>query len=201
MGRRARIRIHCRRRSDLVLLLTLALLTAAIPGALFLSDGRAGASPSGEPQQLAVSPRRYYLTSSAVAADQALTACATGYHTAALWEIIDTTNLRYNGTLGYTRLDSGSGPPTGAYGWVRTGYSGNTSAMPGRGNCNAWATASGGYSGTRARLPVDWTAAAELTVPWETVAEVCSDISTRVWCVGDYVIDQEIYFPNVVKSY
>jgi len=58
MGGRVRIRIHCRRRSDLVVLLTLALLTMVSLGALFLSDRRAGASTSGELQQLSVSPHR-----------------------------------------------------------------------------------------------------------------------------------------------
>ena len=185
MGGRVRIRIHCRRRSDLVVLLTLALLATATLGVLFLWDGRADASPSGGPQQLSVSPRRYYLTSSVVAANNALTACATGYHTASLWEILDTTNLEYNGTLGLTLTDSGSGPPNTYPGWVRTGYNSASSTTPGYGNCLAWTTTNNIYSGTRVRLPLDWTVAAEWSAPWEADAETCDHPSTRVWCVED----------------
>ncbi len=200
MGGRVRIRIHCRRRSDLVVLLTLALLAAAALSVLFLSDGRADASPSGDLQQLSVSPRRYYLTSSAVAANNALTACATGYHMASMWEIIDVSNLEYNSTLGLTLTDSGSGPPSVYQGWVRTGYNTASSTTPGQGNCLAWTSTVATNYGTTVRLPPDWTVAAAQSAPWEADAEACN-VSTRVWCVGDDVIGGETYLPNVVKSY
>ena len=201
MGGRVHIRIHCRRRSDLVVLLTLALLTVVTLGILFLSGGRAGASPSGELQQLSVSWRRYYLTSSTVAANQVLTACATGYHMASLWEILDTTNLEYNSTLGLTLSDSGSGPPAAYYGWVRTGYLNASSTTPGTGNCFTWGSVSGSYSGTRVRLPANWAAAAVQSAPWEANAAACNSTDTRVWCVGDDIIAPEIYLPIVVKNY
>ena len=200
MGGRVRIRIHCRRGSDLVVLLTLALLAAAVLGALLLSDGRASASPPGDPQQLAVSPRRYYLTSSTTNGAGALTACATGYHMASLWEILDTTNLEYNSTLGWTNDDSGSGPPTGYPGWVRTGYAGGSSITPGVGNCYAWTSSSSSYSGTSVQLPTVWTVAADQTAPWDADYWSCNT-SLWVWCVGDDVIGQETYLPNVLKSY
>ena len=200
MGGRVRIRIHCRRGSDLLVLLTLALLTVVSLGALFLSDGRADASPSSEPQRLSVSPRQYYLTTTTADGDGTLTACATGYHTASLWEIIDTTNLEYNSTLGQTRDDSGSGPPSNFYGWVRTGYGSATSTTPGEGNCSAWTSDSGSYYGTRARPPADWAAAAEQIALWEASVMTC-DVAVRVWCVGDDVIGGENYLPNVLKSY
>ena len=201
MGGRVRIRIHCRRGSDLVVLLSLALLTVVTLGALFLSDRRADASPSGEPQQLAVSPRRYYLTGSQIDADDALTACATGYHTAALWEILDTTNLRYDSTLGLMLGDSGSGPPNTYPGWVRTGGGAGSSTTPGQGNCDAWTSADASDYGTIVQLPDDWTAIAGLTAPWEPDSTGCDSGITRVWCVGDNVISGETYLPNVVKSY
>ena len=201
MGGRVRIRIHCRRCSDLVVLLALALFTAASLVVLFLSDGRADASPPGEPQQLSVSPRRYYLTGAWVAADDALTACATGYHTAALWEIIDTTNLEYDSTSGVTVSDSGSGPPTSYYGWVRTGYAGSTSTTPGKGNCDVWTSTDASDYGTIVRLPSDWTTAAEQSAPWEATYTSCNASGIRVWCVDDNVIGGENYLPNVLKSY
>ena len=201
MGERVCIRIHCRRRSDLMALLTLALLAMATLGVLLLSDGRVGASPSGEPQQLSVSPRRYYLTIAPKPGNQALTACATGYHMASLWEILDTTNLEYDATLGVTLGDSGSGPPTNFYGWVRTGYIAGSSTTPGRGNCDGWTSASASDYGTFVLLPRDWTAAAGLTAPWEVNYTSCDTGGIRVWCVADNVIGGETYLPNVLKSY
>ncbi len=57
-------------------------------------------------------PRKFYLTKTLHTGAQALSACATGYHMASLWEIHDPTNLRYNTELGFTSgSDSGFGPP------------------------------------------------------------------------------------------
>ena len=58
-------------------------------------------------------PRQFCLTKTGFNGSQALTACAAGYHMASLWEIFDTTVLRYNTALGLTKPDSGSGPPVG----------------------------------------------------------------------------------------
>ena len=48
-------------------------------------------------------PRKFYLTQALHNGAQALSACAQGYHMASLWEIHDTSNLRYDTDLGLTR--------------------------------------------------------------------------------------------------
>lgn len=68
-------------------------------------------------------PRKFYLTQDGFAGDQALSACAEGYHMASLWEIFNTSDLRYDTTLGFTQEDSGSAPPSNRNGWVRMGSS------------------------------------------------------------------------------
>lgn len=45
-------------------------------------------------------PRGFYLTTTTHTGDQALAACAAGFHMASLWEILDPSNLRYEPTPG-----------------------------------------------------------------------------------------------------
>jgi hypothetical protein len=85
--------------------------------------------------------RHYYLTKATLNGNQALTACASGYHFASFVEILDPTVLTYNKTLGRSNADDGAGPPTGVFGWVRTGYASNSSTSGGGGiptNCSLW---------------------------------------------------------------
>jgi hypothetical protein len=81
--------------------------------------------------------RGYYLTTTLHNGAQATTACAAGFHMASLWEMFDTSNLKYETGLGFTRPDSGFGPPL-SLGWVRTGGNASFSTTPGFANCNAW---------------------------------------------------------------
>ena len=74
-------------------------------------------------------------------------ACAQGYHMSSLREIFDTSNLRYDTDLGQTLADSGFGPPN-FFGWIRTGALATGDNIPGRGNCNAWSSASMSDLGT-----------------------------------------------------
>jgi hypothetical protein len=67
-------------------------------------------------------PRGYYLTTGTFSPSAALTACVSGYHMASYAEIADVSNVSYNTTLGTTAADSGFGPPSNQYGWIRTGY-------------------------------------------------------------------------------
>ncbi len=129
--------------------------------------------------------RSYYLTRTAHDGNEALTACAAGFHMASLWEIFDPTQLRYDRTLGLTRDDSGWGPPSG-YGWIRTG--GGTvpdSSQFATPNCNAWTSDGGFHEGTAASL----TSALHLNLtsavaPWNATVAVCHE-SAHVWCVQD----------------
>ena len=60
-------------------------------------------------------PRNFYLTKTTTHnGDTPLSACDTGYHMAALWEIHDPTNLRYDTGHGLTAADSGFGAPNNA---------------------------------------------------------------------------------------
>ena len=55
--------------------------------------------------------RGYYLTKGTITGSKVLTACASGYHFASIWEILNTSDLHYNTTLGRTNANSGNGPP------------------------------------------------------------------------------------------
>jgi hypothetical protein len=126
-------------------------------------------------------PRRFYLSNS-VSGAEALTACAAGFHMASLWEIHDTSSLRYDTTLGSTRDDSGGGPPQ-SHGWVRTGNQSSSTATPGQGNCENWTSTSSVSAGTSVRPVAVWFFP-EASFPWEAFASSCSSLA-GVWCVED----------------
>lgn len=177
------INVHLTR--GLVVLLTLALLAATLVG--YLAWGREEVAAFSPQISLAASTgmRRYYLTKSAYDGDGADGAgvCASGYHFVSLWEILDTSKLEYNTTLGYTTDDSGQGPPTDAQGWVRTGYNSDNSMTMGKGNCNAWTNNTSGY-GTVAWPVNDWAGGTQDVHVWDTGPSLCN-VSGRVWCVED----------------
>lgn len=170
----------------LVALLAAALLTVAFLGYMAWGQGEAAAASPQAPAAASTDMRQYYLTKDSYDGDQAdgtdgngAGVCASGYHFASLWEILDPSNLKYNTTLGWTRDDSGAGPAT-YDGWVRTGYNSYNSDTAGRANCNVWSTTSG--YGTRVRLTNDWTV--QHVHVWFVGTTGCS--STRyVWCVED----------------
>jgi hypothetical protein len=179
----------------LVVLLALALLGVALLG--YLAWGRDEVAASGprasldlaQDRPLAQSSgmRQYYLTESGFNnGAEALTACASGYHMASLWEIMDPSNLKYNTDLGRQQTDSGQGPPSDALGWVRTGYEsrGSSSYPAGQGNCLAWTIGTYSYWGTQAKLLSDWTAGNEDIHVWEASTWQCNR-NAPVWCVED----------------
>lgn len=133
--------------------------------------------------------RRFYPSqNSSVVGSAAPTSCASGFHFASLWEILDVSHLAYDTGLGFTTADSGSGPPSAASGWVRTGYSSsNNPPVEGQSNCNAWTSGAFGDHGTAAFLSTGWRtgdASTIVTSPWFGFYDSCSN-STRVWCVQD----------------
>jgi hypothetical protein len=146
-------------------------------------------NPGGPPQ---FGPRRFYQTNGEYNGSQALAACASGYHMVSLWEIFDTSNLRYDTTLGATSDDSGSGPPSSISGWIRTGASSATGAaafIPGHANCGtlsgAWTSASSSIRGSAVHLHALWDLTNVTVIsPWEPSALSC-DHPTRVWCMQD----------------
>jgi len=159
----------------------LGLLCAGELGHQAWGARRAAASEEVVPLSAAVVGRQYYLAGAVPDGTEAMFACAAGYHMASLWEILDTSSLRYNSTLGLYGGDSDPGPPTVWSGWVRTGFGSNNSATPGKANCLAWSSKSG--QGTTAALPGDWTVGQDLHV-WNVSTSSCEQVA-KVWCVED----------------
>lgn len=144
------------------------------------------AVPAGLVAASSGSSRRFYVTGSYLYDNQALTACTAGFHAASLWEILDVSNLRYAGELpgAAIRDDSGSGPPSGMVGWVRTGYDSSGSSTVGTGNCENWTSASSISHGTAARLTNTWETPPDPVGLWSLEGYSC-DTNVRVWCVED----------------
>jgi hypothetical protein len=161
--------------------LTLFFLTAALLGYLAWGPNLAAAEEPAAPSAPYASLRQYYLTTSTSSATGAMTACASGYHFASLWEILDTSTLDYNNSLGYNQADSGSGPPTYP-GWIQTGRYSSGAAVPGTASCEHWTSNSDALYGTLAKLPVVWIGTYQHL--WESWTANC-DESHRVWCVED----------------
>ena len=174
------VNIHLTR--GLAILLFATLLTAAWLGYLAWGQKEAAASGPDSPLAATAGMRRYYLYNAVSDATQALTACASGYHMASLWEMLDTSNLQYNTALGVFGTDSGSGPPTVWSGLVRTGYSSNNGTTAGQANCNAWTSTSG--NGTYVSLPSNWTAAPQDIHVWTVGTTSCGN-PADVWCMED----------------
>ena len=169
----------------LAVVLSGILLTVALLG--YLTWGQKEAVASGPQAPLAASTglRQYYLTPGyAHDGSTADTACDSGYHMASLWEILDTSNLKYNTDKGAALDDSGDGPPVAPLaGWVRTGYISSTVNTAGQGNCGKWSSNDNSHYGTSVSLNSNWTAVQGVHV-WYASTGTC-DYSGRVWCVED----------------
>jgi hypothetical protein len=145
-------------------------------------------SPSWSPAIPIPAPikRGYYLTSSNFYATQALTACAKGYHTASMWELLDVSNLNYhyNHPYAMTRGDSGYGPPAERAGWVRTGTDGGWTGAAGQTNCLNWTDTGASNHGTAVYLWSDWNSTPGRLGPWSAMTVTC-DWPIPVWCVSN----------------
>lgn len=126
------------------------------------------------------SRRSFYLTQTSHTGGQAPSACAEGYHMASIWEIYDPTYLRYDTELGLTEADSGFGPPTLRFGWVRTGSNAFED------NCQAYTSANSEFTGVTVALTAknSWTSPARELSPWVAFDNACHG-TPRVWCVQD----------------
>jgi NAD(P)-dependent dehydrogenase (short-subunit alcohol dehydrogenase family) len=133
-------------------------------------------------QNIAV-PRAFYLTKARFNGGKALTACATGYHMAPIWEIKDTTLLQYNNTLGRTDGDSTfGGPPSSTttdstgIGWIRTGSD--------LASCKKWSSSSASDTGTEGTLSINGTGQPVWVVGnGGNCNAVASGTHQGVWCV------------------
>ena len=176
--------LHLTIHSTTLRLLILALLALALGASAVLARGESLAGPPSE-ASLAVQSatgRHYYLTTGTVDGNEPLSACAAGYHMAALWEILDPSNLVYNTTLGYVDPIGDGGPPSNVLGWIRTGASPSIGTTPGGGNCADWSYTDG--SGTVVKLASDWTVASNIVGPWQAYTVECNTLR-RVWCAED----------------
>jgi hypothetical protein len=182
--------------------LVAVLLLVAFVGYLALGEQDVSASPAvpEAPAAPAASSglRKYYRTSTSYPSTEVLTACATGYHFASIWELLDVSNLEYAGEHSDAEVpsgwDVGEGPftgatdpfagPSGKHGWIRTGYGPNTTpGVAGHANCNVWTSVSSGHYGTTAGLSWEWGVAEDIFV-WDVAVAQC-DYATGVWCVED----------------
>lgn len=182
----------------LVVILSLAVVAVIFLGYLAWGRGEAAAAAPDAPAGIAATGlRQFYLTKltfSGADADgsdgNGAGVCASGYHFASLWEIVDPSNLVYNGTLGWDWpelsmvSDRGQGPPSHWQGWVRTGYvSSNSTGIPGNDNCDAWISNSESEYGTTAGLKGSWSTTTAMPL-WQTAVLPCIGPSP-VWCVED----------------
>ena len=184
-----------------LLLIMLVILTQAHTRASVLS------APSSADEIPAV--RQYYATRKFVNANEARTACASGYHFASIWEISDTSSLKYNKDLGVTSSDSGEGPPTTSFflfnpslkvvGWVRTGYNSSSVDLYGRANCMSWQSNRSDYWGTVANLPSTWTSGDQDIGVWNIGVRICNSSLVRVWCVQDDSV-RRVFLPIIIRN-
>jgi hypothetical protein len=203
MNWRISLRIHIQRRSDLAMLLTLAIIAIIFLGYLVFAQESAAASSQPAPAVAPTRMRQYYLTKDSFKGTKpsgsngsGAGVCANGYHFASLWEILDPSNLKYDTVLGDDLLDSGEGPPSYTLGWVRTGSSSNNIPKPGRANCSNWEYESG--FGTVVSLTTNWTDSSNRDIfVWDAALHTCSE-DIQVWCMEDYYW-MKIYYPLIMR--
>ena len=130
------------------------------------------------------SRRSYYLTIAGYLGAEATGVCEAGFHMASIYEIFDVSNLRYDTGRGWTRDDSGQGPPQQWGGWVRTGADSYGASEAGVSNCLAWTSSSASDAGTVAWLDYQMNDPANMVHPWRVQALGCST-PWAVWCIQD----------------
>jgi hypothetical protein len=161
--------------------------TIANNGQQSVVEGKAS-GPNVCPDQLCGTSgrKRFFLTVTTQAAGAAEGACGVGFHLASLWELREPSALEYDDARGLTTGDSGQGPPTTSYGWIRTGNDalGAFIDPPGEVNCLGGSSSSITNFGTAAALPVDWSAAPGPQSPWLVRTNTCN-AAQRAWCAED----------------
>jgi len=203
MKLRISLRIHVQHRSNLAMLLTLAIIAIIFLGYLVVVQESAAASNQHAPTVAATRMRQYYLTKYSFKGSKpsgsngsGAGVCANGYHFASLWEILDPSNLKYDTVLGDDLLDSGKGPPSFTLGWVRTGSSSYNIPNPGRANCSNWEFESG--FGTVVSLTTNWTDSSNRDIfVWDAALQSCSQ-NVQVWCMEDYHW-MKTYLPLIMR--
>lgn len=175
----------------LVVALSCVLMLLVLLTCLTLAGDNASASGTEAAQAASTSMRHFYLTKDTYEGNEPTGSdgngagiCATGYHFASMWELLDPSHLKYDTDLGFTRVDSGQGPPSGAGGWVRTGNVSSNSSTAGTGNCNNWTSNSVGEAGSKASFDYAWDTPGNFP-GWDIYGDLCGSAIARVWCVED----------------
>jgi hypothetical protein len=139
----------------------------------------------------------YYLSKSQYDGVGAINACEAGFKMATLWEILDTSILHYDTSLGYQPAsgDAGMGPPSGEVGWVRSGGVASIGSGAGNGNCAVWTYNVAGSYGTVIALPNNWTTPGSSLGVWLADYRECNT-RQRVWCFRSPV---DIFLPVVYR--
>src|ERR1700730_5640524 len=168
---------------------TSRLLLVILASALLLSAASILMQPAhaDAPTTQVDARRAFYLTKGRFNGGKALTACATGYHMASIWEVKETALLRYDNTLGRNDGDSiHGGPPSitatdsTGLGWIRAGSNLR--------NCKQWTSSSASDFGTQGALFINPNNNSE---PNWAVGDggICDVVSSNthlgVWCVQD----------------
>ena len=203
MNWRISLRIRIQHKSDLTVLLTLAIIAIIFLGYLVVAQESAAASNQKAPAVAATRMHQYYLTKDSFKGSKPSSSngsgagvCANGYHFASLWEILDPSNLKYDTVLGDDNLDSGKGPPSFTSGWVRTGSSSNDNPNPGHANCSSWELERG--FGTVVSLTTNWTDSSNRDIfVWDAALKPCRQ-TVQVWCMEDYNW-MKIYIPLIMR--
>jgi hypothetical protein len=177
----------------------LACLLAAGPAALLAAPSRAQSDTEVVHYMPQGAGRHVFLTEPYYHPDEALQACGQGYHMASLWEIADTSNwvYDYDHPAAHVQDDSGYGPPSHWYGWIRTGYYSSGDPITGTGNCQNWTSRSNGDKGTLVRLSRWWEAGPGEILTWTAYPCPCNE-TVAVGCVADV---EALYLPLVLNSY
>jgi hypothetical protein len=131
--------------------------------------------------------RRFYLTKTFDHdGASAPSACASGFHMAAFFEIVDPSNLHYDYELGRRNGDSGTGPAIATKGWIRTGWGGVSLFGPGSSNCDGYTSSSSEHEGSVVGLSRAWATGygSKAFEYWVPEAKSCMETST-VWCIED----------------
>jgi hypothetical protein len=126
----------------------------------------------------------FYVTSGLFAGNQALTACAAGYHLASYWEIHEPSNFAYDRGRGLRNANYQFGPPvaegSGTYdplqAWLDNGRTPASNS-----NCSGWIDSSGSQ-GLTAYLASRET---NYNTPYYLFGNTDCGEQHHVWCASD----------------
>jgi hypothetical protein len=120
--------------------------------------------------------RKFYLTKAQFKGNQALTACAKGYHLASIWEVSEPSNLVYNTKLGFRNAAYQPGPPTYTGQPETTGWLDTSLPPDDNYNCQGWTVDSGSVGMTY------WLTGPPGIWSWQQID--CGELRPA-WCVSN----------------